>query len=83
MLQSVTFNWKMYKENIYSGYQWYFQTQYLTQISKDSGVRSENFGDTNVCCRESDLNTDARNSINWSLTKDPKRCDEFKKDGYK
>ena len=49
----------------------------------DSDVRSENLVDTNVCCSEDDLNSDVREASNWSLTKDPKRCDEFEEDGYK
>ena len=50
---------------------------------KDSEVRNEKLADTNVCCGDNDLTTDVKNAINWSLTKDPRRCQEFEKDGYK
>ena len=53
------------------------------KLITDSDVRSENLVDTNVCCSEDDLNSDVREASNWSLTKDPKRCDEFEEDGYK
>ena len=36
-----------------------------------------------VCCGEDDLIPEARNQINWALTKDPNRCNEFEKDGYR
>ena len=49
----------------------------------DSGVRNVELAGTKVCCGEADLSSDAKNEINWSLTKDPKRCQEFERDGYR
>ena len=46
-------------------------------------MRNEEIAGTKVCCGEEDLSLDAKTEINWSLTKDPKRCQEFEKDGYR
>ena len=50
---------------------------------QESSVRQASLADMNVCCSEKELKREAKNEVNWSITKDPKRCREFAKDGYR
>ena len=55
----------------------------LNYFLQESSVRQASLVDMNVCCSEKELKPEAKNEVNWSITKDPKRCKEFAKDGYR
>ena len=56
---------------------------YLNCFLQESSVRQASLADMNVCCSEKELKPEAKSEVNWSITKDPKRCREFAKDGYR